>query len=171
MCLAMRCASYPTTPARTTNRESKGNNSMAHVAYAPVGYDFNADSYCLNCIPTVIYQRGRGHGGTGTRPNGECNCTECRLDRIAIARGIDRYDERSFDSGDFPKHISYHNDGHSECGPDGGYDDDDPDWAWTIDRQFCNMRCGKCGDVIDGVSQLDGPDICPVYANHERSKA
>jgi hypothetical protein len=156
---------------------------MSHVAYAPVGYDYRADSYCLDCIPKVaakpntygldehgvrrVMQR---NGGSGLRP-GNCACAECRLDRMAAARGIDRMDERSFDSGDFPKHIPYHNDGHSECGPDGGYDDDDPDWAWTIDRQFCNLRCSRCGDVIDGVSQLDGPDICPVFANHERSKA
>lgn len=149
---------------------------MSHLAYSPVGYDYRADSYCLDCIPNVArvknhtaYDAERNisytqrNGGNGYK-RGECNCCECRLDRTAAARGIDRMDEGSYDSSVFPKSIPYHNDGHAECGPEAyGEDDDD----WSADRQYCNLRCSKCGDVIDGTSQLDGPDICPVYANHK----
>jgi hypothetical protein len=126
---------------------------MSHVAYSPVGYIYRADNYCLDCIATVVA------GRRGTRP-GHCNCAECRLDRIAEQRGIDRYDERSFDSGDFPKAIPYHNDLHAECGPEGyGYGPEDPEWQ----EQYCNATCAKCGDVIDGCSQLSGPDLCPAF--------
>jgi hypothetical protein len=79
---------------------------------------------------------------------------------MATARGIDRYDEYSFDSDDFPKHIPYHNDLHCECGPEGyGYGPDDPEWQ----QQYCNAVCARCHDVIDGTSRLDRPDLCPVY--------
>lgn len=149
---------------------------MAHVAYEPVGYDFNADHYCLDCIVAVIFKPNEtyaspfgGHtvvirnGGNGTSRR-ECNCTEHRLDRIAAARGINRMDERSFDSGDFPKAIPYHNDLHSECGPEHyGYGPDDPEWQ----SQYCGATCARCHAVIDGVSKLDGPDVCPAFDNRE----
>jgi hypothetical protein len=74
---------------------------------------------------------------------------------MAAARGINRMDERTFDSGDFPKHIPYHNDIHSECGPDHYQDEDHPS-EWS-----CYARCGKCHKVIDGTSNSSGPDTCP----------
>lgn len=149
---------------------------MSHEAYSPVGYDFRADHYCLDCIPKVAakpnerYRSPFGgaevvirNGGDGRSPRG-CNCTECRLDRMAKARGIDRMDERSFDSGDFPKAIPYHNDLHCECGPQHyGYEQGDPEW----DLPYCGATCARCHEVIDGTSRLDGPDQCPAFANRE----
>lgn len=147
---------------------------MSHEAYSPVGYSYQADNYCLDCIPLVVRipnlygldERGRkkiavNNGGTGYQ-RGQCNCAECRLDRIAKSRGIDRMDESSFDMDDFPKSIPYHNDGHSECVTpnDPNADDDYPNGA-------CYFYCSKCHEVIDGVSKLDGPDVCPVIDNWE----
>ncbi len=149
---------------------------MSHEAYAPVGYAYQAANYCLDCIPVVIYKpntyglnvQGRKcvidrFGGNGFKAKA-CNCAECRLDRIAQARGIDRMNEGSFDSGDFPKHIPYHNDLHSECGPQYyGYGPDDPEW----EQQYCGATCSKCHDVIDGVSMGAKPDVCPEFDNRE----
>jgi hypothetical protein len=115
---------------------------MSHVKYSPIGYSYNADNYCLDCIATVVSPHG------GVRP-AHCNCAECRLDRIARKRGIDRYDEYSFDSSDFPKSIPYHNDIHAEC-----------------DELTCNARCAKCHDVIDGTGRYiagEYKNICPAY--------
>ena len=148
---------------------------MAHEAYSPVGYIYNADQYCLDCIPKVIYKPNayglddygnkrvmERFGGTGISRG--CNCTECRLDRIARARGIDRHDEYSFDSDNFPKAIGYFSDLHCECGPEYyGYGPEDPEWQ----QQYCGATCARCHEVIDGVSKIDGPDVCPVFDNRE----
>lgn len=60
------------------------------------GYSYQADTYCPSCIVAAVTGIG-------------CPCpdsdTENHLDGIAAGRGIDRYDERSYDSGDFPKVI------------------------------------------------------------------
>lgn len=56
-----------------------------------VAYTYNADIYCPACILQAM--------GV-LQPNGT---TEWALDSLALDRGIDRYDERTFDSGDFPK--------------------------------------------------------------------
>ncbi len=148
---------------------------MSHEQYSPVGYIYQADNYCLDCIAKVAYvpntyglddwgrKRVIDHnGGDGFRAKA-CNCAECRLDRIAKARGIDRYDEGSFDSDSFPKYIPYHNDIHSECGPEGyGYGPEDDEWR----EQYCNATCGECHEVIDGTSHWDGrtlTNVCPVF--------
>ncbi len=79
-------------------------------------YTYNADIVCPDCIikrfgddiePAVV--------ATGN--------AETVLDLAATARGIDRYDERSFDSGDFPKVVF------------GNQLNDDPD-----------AGCEHCGD-------------------------
>lgn len=151
---------------------------MAHEAYSPVGYSYNADNYCLDCIPKVaaipntygLDEQGRkqilvNNGGYGYK-RGECNCTEHRLDRMAAARNIDRMDESSFDSGDFPKSIAYHNDLHAECGPESyGYGPEYPEWQ----LEYCNARCGRCHEVIDGTVTFDGTEVCPAFA-HRKNK-
>lgn len=150
---------------------------MAHEAYGPVGYDYNADHYCLDCIPNVaakpntygLDEHGKRRvmerfGGNGTSRT-ECNCTECRLDRMAKARGINRMDESSFDSGEFPKAIPYFNDLHCECGPEGyGYGPEDPEWR----EQYCNATCAKCHAVIDGTVLFNSEEVCPVW--HSRKE-
>ena len=63
-------------------------------AWTIVGYTYNAETYCENGIILAMgeYQRSD-------------ESAEHALDRIAMRRGIDRMDERSFDSDDFPKVI------------------------------------------------------------------
>jgi hypothetical protein len=61
------------------------------------GYTFNADQYCVDCILTAL---------SGVKENiGYAFSVEGVLDQIAGAMHIDRMDERSFDSGEFPKVI------------------------------------------------------------------
>jgi len=136
---------------------------MSHVAYSPVGYDYRAEHYCLDCIPEMIGGHPRSLSA-GFRAK-ECNCCECRLDRIATDRGIDRYNERSFDMDTFPKSIPYHNDLHVECGPQSyGYGPGDPEW----ELQYCDATCSNCHVVIDGTDHWDGhswESVCPAFKN------
>jgi len=70
-----------------------------------VGYTYNADIYCPRCI---IEQLPTGDGGAfegWALAEGITMSTEDNLSEIAAAFGIDRDDEASFDSGDFPKVI------------------------------------------------------------------
>lgn len=62
-------------------------------AFDIVGYTFNADEYCPDCIVGAY--------------NGNSNDydSETMLDILAGGKGIDRMDESSFDSGYFPKVI------------------------------------------------------------------
>ena len=72
-----------------------------------VGYTYQADTYCPDCMVDMF-----GIFGPDTT-------VEQTLDRIACTRGIDREDERTFDSGDFPKVIlSTMLDTCPDCGPD-----------------------------------------------------
>ncbi|HZZ17165.1 MAG TPA: hypothetical protein VFE08_14520 [Candidatus Sulfotelmatobacter sp.] len=128
-----------------------------HDIYPPVGYAYRADQYCLDCIPTVLFNR---YGSDGYGIN-LCNCCECRLDRIAETAGIaDRMDESSYDMDTFPKSIPYFNEVHIECGPTYyGYGPDDPEWL----QQYCGATCAKCHCVIDGTEYHDGEEKCPVW--------
>jgi hypothetical protein len=58
------------------------------------GYTYNADEYCPEHVLEVM--------GTGYDV---ALSTEMNLDQIARDQGIDREDEYSYDSGDFPKLI------------------------------------------------------------------
>jgi hypothetical protein len=62
---------------------------------AIVGYTYQADNHCPPCIWSMFARQA----------SQDDHDTEAVLDTVARARGIDRYDERSFDSGDFPKVI------------------------------------------------------------------
>jgi len=127
---------------------------MAHEAYSPVGYAYNADQFCLDCISEVITGPPGPNKDTYIQDDG-CNCAECILDRIAMDRGIDRMDESSYDSSVFPKAISYHNDLHAECQLEESWE---PHWC-------CDARCAQCGDVIDGTERYMGNHeyiyVCP----------
>lgn len=72
-----------------------------------VGYTYNADNYCPDCTRTIaaFALAAPGEAAFKGRPSDGDN-TEQFLDRWAARDGIDRDDEYSFDSGDFPKHIS-----------------------------------------------------------------
>lgn len=83
-----------------------------------IGYTYCADEYCEDCIVRVVEIKD------------ECDVVtqlvgaEPVLDALAIERGIDREDEASFDSDDFPKVIgSWHGDMEGRC-------------------------CGRCGEEL-----------------------
>lgn len=137
---------------------------MAHEAYSPVGYDYRAEHYCLDCVPQVI---APNYESVYVQADG-CNCTECVLDRIASDRGINRMDESSYDMDDFPKAIPYFNDLHAECGPEGyGYGPDDPEWKLP----YCNATCAKCHAVIDGTVLFNSDEVCPVWAQRKENES
>lgn len=132
---------------------------MGHEAYSPVGYAYNADQYCLDCIPYVV-SPGRDNKRNGYVVQG-CNCTECRLSRMAADWKINRMDESSYDSGEFPKAIPYHNDIHAECRLDETCKP--PRWS-------CDGHCAACGEIIDPTTRYMGgdtyADICPGEDNY-----
>lgn len=66
---------------------------------AIVGYDFNGDTYCPTHMIEELINRGMAS------PAARDMLEEDVLDQIAGANGIDRQDEHSFDSNDFPKVI------------------------------------------------------------------
>lgn len=59
-----------------------------------VAYTYRADMYCPDCIKHVMF----GDLSIADAPNAE----EC-LDRFAGILGVDREDEYTFDSDNFPK--------------------------------------------------------------------
>lgn len=73
-------------------------------SYDIAGYTFNADIYCPSCIVEMLPAGpGQPFDGWALANGADPMATEDNLDEIAAAFGIDRYDESSFDSGDFPK--------------------------------------------------------------------
>lgn len=67
------------------------------------GYVFRADTYCQGCIGDVVTSDPR-YDGWKVAPEIRMSVEE-NLDEIAAAFGIDRQDEGSFDSDNFPKVI------------------------------------------------------------------
>lgn len=82
-----------------------------------VAYTFQADTYCQGCIVDQL-PTGDGEAFDGWNPaSGATMSTEENLSEIAAAFGINRMDERSFDSGDFPKVVfSSQVEGPEHCG-------------------------------------------------------
>jgi hypothetical protein len=80
-----------------------------------VGYVYQADIWCRDCIVAGL---SRNSFDGWALPN-----VEARLDYIANARGVDRMDESSYDSDEFPKVI---------------FEDSRQD----------GETCGKCGEEL-----------------------
>jgi hypothetical protein len=85
--------------------------------YAPIGYAFQADEYCLDCTADIAVAHTRQQ---------RTGCTECDLDVWAYRKNqgrtmrrlplLDRHDESTFDSAEFPKHIAYFSESrHHQC--------------------------------------------------------
>ena len=99
-----------------------------------VGYTFQAEVYCPGCLEEMWFER----------PSEEA--LESRLDALATEQGIDRSDEWSFDSDDFPKVVFMSHGEDTFCG--------------TCD--VC-LRCSEKRMVIDRFGNprcpvCDGPD-------------
>ncbi len=74
-------------------------------AWDIVGYTFQAENYCSGCIIDQLPTGpGQTYDGWALAP-GVSMPVEANLNEIAYAFGIDRNDETTFDSGDFPKVI------------------------------------------------------------------
>lgn len=93
-----------------------------------VAYTYNADIYCPDCIIDVLPTgEGQAFDGWALAEGAAPMAVEDNLSEIAVAFGIDRHDEKSFDSGDFPKVIF-------------------ADSVWnSADREFC----GQCHEEIE----------------------
>lgn len=63
-----------------------------------VAYTYKADTYCPTCIVEELRRRITGYG-----PFDWTLDAETVLDQVALANGIDRYEETTFDSDEFPK--------------------------------------------------------------------
>jgi hypothetical protein len=69
-----------------------------------VGYMFRADLYTpLGVIAALPTGENEIYDGWGLSPLADDQSTESNLDEIAYAFGINRNDEYSFDSSEFPK--------------------------------------------------------------------
>jgi len=86
---------------------------MGVKAFDIAGYTYNADTYCPDCIIAAL-PTGDGQAFDGWATVAPFDgwativlpmSTEDNLSEIAYAFQIDRMDERSYDSGDFPKVI------------------------------------------------------------------
>lgn len=66
-------------------------------------YAFRAELLCAACvIPALPTGEGEPYDGWKLAPTVNMT-TEANLDEVAMAFGIDRYDESSYDSDEFPK--------------------------------------------------------------------
>lgn len=69
-----------------------------------VAYTFRAENLCPTCLLAALPTGpGEAFDGWALAPGVEPMSVEDNLDEIAAAFGIDRMDEYSFDSDDFPK--------------------------------------------------------------------
>ena len=68
-----------------------------------IGYAYRAALYCPGCVVGALPTGpGEAYDGWALAPGVRMG-TEANLDEIAHAFGIDRHDEHTYDSDDFPK--------------------------------------------------------------------
>ncbi len=99
-----------------------------------VGYTYRADVYCGDCTREIT-KRMLPEVGVATM-YGDCGSAEELLGEWASAIGLDRDDERSYDSGDFPK-VILRDSAHDVCSLANDYSPGQ-----------CGDRCGACGEPI-----------------------
>ena len=81
----------------------------------PIAYTYRADNYCPDCILHIMIVHGDASPAVLDRLYDPTDSLESILDYLADCQAIDRADERTFDSGEFPKVIfTTENDEH--CG-------------------------------------------------------
>jgi len=89
------------------------------------GYTLQADLVCPPCMVVLIQKTWPEHFDA-----------EQGLDVAARFIGINREDESSFDSGDFPK-VIFVGQVHDECTLENGYEPGQ-----------CGNQCGQCGNPL-----------------------
>jgi hypothetical protein len=131
-----------------------------------VGYTYRADVWCRACVASRFTLRGY-----------HVHDSETTLDLAAQRAGIDRRDERSFDSGDFPKVIfslSANDEGWEHCGECGdciAHDKVDCttecDHSWVAGMMVVHpedlpatattrtVECQHCGVTVDRTTSYD----------------
>jgi hypothetical protein len=72
------------------------------LPYDVVGYTYRADVWCGPCVVRALTVNP---GNVGHRDPGPMADPETHLDVLARVAGIDRTDERTYDSDEFPKII------------------------------------------------------------------
>lgn len=92
------------------------------------GYTFRADEYC----PDHIVEQLDGQAPV------PANEAEDKLDYLGVMLGINREDERSYDSGDFPK-VIFADQVHDVCTAGNDYQPGQ-----------CGDCCGSCGKQLGG---------------------
>jgi hypothetical protein len=96
-----------------------------------VAYTYRAAVYCPRCIVgRLSVNPGDARHRTEPWPFATVETTEANLDALARLAGVDRDDERSFDSGDFPKVV---------------FRDSAADYAYTEGEP---ERCATCGEAV-----------------------
>jgi hypothetical protein len=88
---------------------------MYPKSYDIAAYTYAADLYCQVCIIPVLCN--------AELIGDYANSAESVLDLLAPRMGIDRYEESSYDSGDFPKVV-------------------------FNDQVSADDRCGSCGELL-----------------------
>lgn len=100
-----------------------------------VGYSYNADIWCPRCILDTLWDTPNQDNAT-VHERGD---TETMLDELAPLFNVsDRYDERSFDSNDFPK-VIFSDMAHDVCRAGEGYEPGQ-----------CGDSCGRCWGPLGG---------------------
>jgi hypothetical protein len=106
-----------------------------------VAYTFNADEYDADCIVDAVLSHHRARLGAATLPTRHADA-EQQLDTIAAWLDINRQDERSYDSGEFPKVIFASDDLYHERDGDREADEEGAPVAKP-------RRCGQCHNALD----------------------
>lgn len=101
-----------------------------------VGYSYNAEIICSECAYELGKRQALAAGSSYSWGDG--GTAEDALNGWANVIGLDRVDESSFDSDDFPK-VILRNQAHVGCREDNGYA-----------PAQCSDRCGWCHEHIDG---------------------
>ena len=78
-----------------------GHYGYGRKAWDIVGYTYRAETLC----PDHIVAQLTANPGDVNHADATIGNAEAHLDLLARLKGIDRMDEHSFDSGDFPKVI------------------------------------------------------------------
>lgn len=95
-----------------------------------VGYTYKADMYCPRCALKAIWQGWHKEIADDIREP----YIEGALDLFAAVLGIERDDESTFDSAQFPKVVYRNQTYHPDAEHTGGLAD----------------HCGSCGEILDG---------------------
>lgn len=95
---------HPSNAGRFSDKvhsDPEGALSVLHIGpHDPIGYTYKAENYTPSALAEVLIRNGE------LSPGARGMTAENALDQLADATGVDRDDEYSFESDDFPKVIT-----------------------------------------------------------------